>query len=86
MAKLPTEELGKEMNCVFKFRRGKRVAILHTALQKSSRLYLVLLSVRERERERRGERGLIHKLTNASDSKGVGKLLQICISNHCWFK
>ena len=47
---------------------------LHTALQKSSRLYLVLLSVRERARETERERGLIHKLTNASDSKGVSKL------------
>ena len=36
---------------MFKFRRGKRVAKLHTALQKLSRLYLVLLSVRERARE-----------------------------------
>ena len=28
----------------------------------------------ERESERDRERGLIHKLTNATDSKGVGKL------------
>ena len=28
----------------------------------------------EKESERDRERGLIHKLTNASDSKGVGKL------------
>ena len=37
MAKLPTrqEELGKEMNCVFEFRRGKRVASSYTQHYKS---------------------------------------------------